>query len=226
MPPLPNVPNVLKADVGWQIGADLAALTRLHISYTGTPPTGATCVTLAHDLHSDIAATLLPYMVSSNNLLSVRLTDLTSPTSGQGIYSATLPGTSTHNIIGADVSVLASMTIGRRYRGGKPRSYLPLGGDGDLATQQTWTTTFVSNVQASLDGLRSDIAATSFAGCALVALVNVSYYQGFTLVTNPITGRGRNVPKLRVGGPIVDAATNWVCENRLSSQRRRNLRQS
>lgn len=226
MPALPNVPQVIRFDVGWQIEDDLNALTRLHCNYSGTAPSSATCVTLAHDFHTIVVGTLLPYVGTHINLLSVEATDLTSPTAGQGIYKHTDPGTFTGTRLAAGVAGLASMVIARRYRGGKPRSYLPVGVAEALQTQQTWQASFISNVQASLDAIRSDIAVTSASGCALGTLVNVSYYQGFTVVTNPGTGRARNVPKLRTGGPVVDAALNWVFENRVASQRRRNLRSS
>lgn len=226
MAPLPAVANVIRADIGWQIEDDLAALTRLHINWTGTAPSSATCITLAHDLHTIVVGTLLPYTGAHINLLSVEVTDLTSSSGGQGIYLHTDPGTEAGTRLPAGAAFLASMTIARRYRGGKPRSYLPLGVAEDLLTQQTWKATFVSNVQASLDAFRADIAVTTAGGCALGTLVNVSYYQGFTVVTNPLTGRARNVPKLRTAGPITDVVLNWRAENRLSSQRRRNLRSS
>jgi hypothetical protein len=51
--------------------------------------------------------------------------------------------------------------------------------------------------------------------------VNVSYYNGFTVVTNPTTGRARNVPTLR-GTPVVDTVTGIVARVQVGSQRRRN----
>jgi hypothetical protein len=201
-------------------------LTRVHIAYTGTAPNDATCATLAQALWVIFGAEFCTYAGSDVSLTSVTLTDLTSPTSGQGDHIATTVGVLAGTMIGADVCMLASMRIARRYRGGKPRSYLPLGTTNVLQTAQTWAATFVSNVQLALDATRADIAVTVASGTTLTTLVNVSYYQGFTVVTNPVTGRARNVPKLRVGGPVVDVVTNWVAESRLASQRRRNLRSS
>ena len=226
MPALPNVPGVIRADFGWSIGSDLGALTRLHIAYSGTPPTTTSAATLANTLFTDWAAAFLVYANTSVTLTSVRVTDLASTTGGQGEHLGSTVGTRAGDKLGAAVSLLASMHIGRRYRGGKPRSYLPLGVAEDLLTEQTWTLTFLSNVQASLDSFRTNVATITAGGCSLGSLVNVSYYHGFVVETNPITGRARNVPVLRTGGPVVDNAVNWVAEQRLSSQRRRNLRQS
>jgi hypothetical protein len=54
-------------------------------------------------------------------------------------------------------------------------------------------------------------------------LVSVSYYEGFTSVTNPITGRTKDVSKLRTGGPVVDVVSAIIVANGPKSQRRRNL---
>jgi hypothetical protein len=39
--------------------------------------------------------------------------------------------------------------------------------------------------------------------------VNVSYYEGFRVVTDPVTGRSRNVSQLRSEGPEVDRITGF-----------------
>ena len=121
---------------------------------------------------------------------------------------------------------LGSMKIARRYRGGKPRTYLPIGGAGKLQDAQTWTSAFVADIQAALNQIIADIAVTASGGCALGNLVNVSYYEGFVSSQNPITLRWRTIPKQRTAGPLVDPVTSWVAETRIGSQRRRNLRGS
>lgn len=57
----------------------------------------------------------------------------------------------------------------------------------------------------------------------LINQVNVSYYEGFEVVTDPVTGRSRNVPQLRPGGPVVDKITGFSINPKLGSQRLRNL---
>ncbi len=224
MPALPAVANVIRCDVLWSVGTDNAALDRLHIAYTGGPPSSADCTTLAAALWIIFDAELIPYVNGNNSLLGVRVTDLSSSTGGQGEHLETDVGDIAPDDLGANSTALVTMGIGRRYRGGKPRTYFPLGGQSVMQTPQTWTAAFVTNVQASLDAIRTDIAVTSAGSTTLTHLVNVSYYHGFTVVTNPITGRARNVPTLRVA-PLVDAAVSWTMELKLASQRRRLQRQ-
>jgi hypothetical protein len=224
MPALPVVPNVVRWDLFFSIGADIRALCRMHIGYTGSAPNSASCTAFAVSLDTIADAELAVYMNSANAVTGCRVTDLSSLTGGQGESLTTTAGSLTDEPLSAATAVLASMTIGRRYRGGKPRTYLPLGDAGTVSTPQTWDPTFITNVQASLDAIRTDIGTLVQSGCTLTDLVNVSYYSGFTVVTSPTTGRARNVPTLRVT-PVVNQALSWSAEARFASQRRRNLRQ-
>lgn len=226
MPALPDVPNVLRADLLWTVGSDVSALNRIHIKYTGSPPDTAAAIALAHALDTIFAAELAPYCNALNILNGVRVTDLSSPSGGQGEYLHDDAGTLGGNKLPAQTAGLASMGIARRYRGGKPRTYFPVGDSSVLLSEQLWATSFVANMDASLAAARADIAVTASGGCTLLDVCNVSYYSGFVVETNPITGRARNVPTLRSGGPHVDAATTWTFEQRLASQRRRTLRSS
>jgi len=53
--------------------------------------------------------------------------------------------------------------------------------------------------------------------------VNVSYYEGFKVVTDPRTGRSRNVSLVRPEGTAIDAITGFSSNPKLGSQRLRNL---
>lgn len=221
MPPLPPVPGVLKVDHHYDIGSDLTALMRLHVSYSGTPPTNATCAALAHDLFTDFTTIFAPYAVSDVVFTSVAIEDLSTSSGGVGSYTGSVAGTLTGAPTAAQVAALCNAQIARRYRGGKPRSYLPLGSISTMATPQTWTSTFVTNVNAALAQYLADIAVTTEAGCNLQKAVNVSFYSGFTAVTNPITGRTRDVPKVRTGTIPVDPFISWTLNPKLGTQRRR-----
>ena len=224
MPALPSVPGVIKMDAFYTIGSDLQALNRIFIAYTGGPPSPGDAATLASDLYTIWAAEIPVYMQDANALTGVEVTDLSSPTGSQATHSHTTAGSLTGNPLPANVAGLASMKISRRYRGGKPRTYLPVGDNTSVQTAQTWTTAFVGVLQASLNAIIADIAVTAAGTTSLTHLVNVSYYSGFTVVTNPVTGRARNVPKLRTT-PLIDAVTGWTFETTQASQRRRLLRQ-
>jgi len=223
MPALPAVPGVVRCDIGYQLGSDIDAITRLHISYTGTPPNDVTCAALAALLRIIYNAELIPYMTPGNKITGVQVTDLSSVTGGQGEDLGITNGTYSSTDLTAGTALLVNMHIQRRYRGGKPRSYFPLGGGSALTTQSLWDSTFLSNVQAALDAIRADIAVTASGGCSLADVVNVSYYKGFVSAQNPVTLRWRNIPLVRTGSIPVDAATSWVANPKPSSQRRRNL---
>lgn len=224
MPALPPVPNVIKADFFYTIGSDLRALNRLFIGYTGGIPSSADVATLAGDLYTIWAAEIAHYMCDVNVFTGCEVTDLSSALGHQATHAANTNGSLTSTPLPANVAGLGSMKIGRRYRGGKPRTYLPVGDQAQVLTPQTWQSTFVSNMQASLNATITDIAATAAGTTSLTNLVNVSYYSGFTVVTNPSTGRARNVPKLRTT-PLVDPVLSWTFEVTQASQRRRLLRQ-
>lgn len=223
MPALPAVANVIRVDAQYELGSDINAITRLFVGYSGTPPNNATCVLLAADLYIVFAATLIPYMTPGNKLIGVEVTDLSDPAGGQGAHVATTNGSYASAVLPAGVALLANAKIQRKYRGGKPRSYFPLGGSAALTSQSLWDPTFLANVQASLDQIRSDIAATAAGGCTLLTLVNISYYEGFVVTPpNPVTHRVRTISTPRVT-PLVDIFTAWTANTKPSSQRRRNL---
>jgi hypothetical protein len=119
------------------------------------------------------------------------------------------------------VAVLVNYLISRRYRGGKPRAYLPWGDAGQLTSRQSWSGTFVTAVDSAFSTFYAAVIGLSAGSTTITDHVNVSYYDGFTVVTDPVTHRARNVPTLR-GTPIVDVILSFAANPRPGSQRRRN----
>jgi hypothetical protein len=222
VPPLPAVPNVIRVTHQFTLGTDLNATTRFHWSYSGTPPSNATCATFATSLMGLAGAHLASLLSSENTLDSISVQDLSSSSGGFGIDTTSIAGTRAEGTLPAGTAVLLSGPIARRYRGGKPRTYWPFGTSTDLLTANQWTTAAQADFINGLSAYESDFDGQTSGGCTIGELVNVSYYEGFTSVLNPITGRTKDVPKLRVGGPIVDILTNIVVNPRPASQRRRN----
>jgi hypothetical protein len=114
------------------------------------------------------------------------------------------------------------MAQGRRYRGGKPRGYWPLGTATDLQTRQTWTSDFTSAAVTILQNIYSQNNDQSADGCTITNQVNVSYYGPPNRIITGSTGRVRTVSTVRAV-PIVDSVTAVSINDRLASQRRRNL---
>ena len=223
MPALPPVPNVLKVVLEYQLGADLTAINRLYWEYTGTPPTNGVCVTIATDISNAWNTDLASLLNSLNSLESVTVADLSSPSSGEGAYATARDGTRSGDPLGGQTCLLENLAIQRKYRGGKPRSYWPFGSTGDVLNSQQWETAFVTGSATNLASFATAVSAISVSGCALSpGQVNVSYYEGFTPVLNPVTGRTRDVPKVRAT-PLIDVIASRSVNAYLGTQRRRTL---
>ena len=224
MPALVAQPGVLKAEFLFKVGEDANVMTRLYFTYTGTPPTDATCVTIANALLAGWNNAWLGHLVSSNSILGVKVTDLTTPTSGYGEYLATIPGTASADWNVAAAALLVNYAIARRYRGGKPRSYWPVMTYQDLTDAQTWVAGTLATMTTEWQTDFLDVILGSVtAGCTIVAQCNVSYYEGFTAVQNPITGRWKNVNKPRTVAIAPDVITGFTLNSKPGTQRRRQL---
>lgn len=223
MPPLPTHPGVLKIDHRFTIGQDLGASCRLHFSYTGTPPTNTTCATIAATIGTHFATRCQGLMGDDTTFTELIVTDLSSSTGGSGVAPASVTGTRGAGVLPAEVCALQNFTIARRYRGGKPRVYWPFGVDNDLQDPQTWTAGFITAVETATGNYFTDIVASGTGGCTIVELVSISDYHSFTLVVNPITGRGRNVPTPRTVALSPDPVLSIPLNPKVGSQRRRSL---
>lgn len=222
MPPLPSVPGIVKISHTFTIGTDTTAVTRMHYGYTGGPPANADALSLANTAHAAFVTDIQPLLSDACSLTALEVLDLSSPSGGVGTNVTVAVGTRGFDYISAGTAALIELKIARRYRGGKPRMYWPMGITTDLLNPTTWS---VGSQAAFLDGFNTYQVALNGATAGttvLTTLHSVSYYEGFTPVTNPITGRTKDVAKLRVGGPVVDAVTSLACGPHPASQRRRN----
>lgn len=220
MPPLPNVPNVVKLALIFSDGVNNDIVTRLHYRYSGAAPSNASMLLFLDDVSGLFSADVVGAMFTGLSLIRLEGTDLTSPTAAQAAETVSVAGTRAGPPVAIDSAFVTSYVIPRRYRGGHARGYWPLGVAGDLLNPQQWLGSFVAGVTASLDPFFAGIAAGPGLGSGALTQVNVSYYHGFTVVTNPITGRARNVPTVR-GTPVVDTVTSRVDRLRVGTQRRR-----
>lgn len=223
MPALPAVPNVARVEIQFNDEGDALIQSRLYWRYSGGPPSGADATSLANQIYAGAAAEFAPLLETTKTLIGVRFTDLSSASGADATHAANTPGTRSGNRLPASTCTLAVHIIGRRYRGGKPRTYWPFGTDSDLATAQAWTTGFSSALGGAWLGFFTAMNGYTAGSTALTAEVAVSYYHGFTVVTNPITGRAKNVSTLRAA-PVVDTVTTTLWPTKLASQRRRIVR--
>jgi len=220
VPALPPVPSVLSIVLQYSIGADPLSITRLHYKFTGTPPVAADLNTFASGVFAAWQNNQALSTHPTVTLKEVVVTDLTSATGAQGIHTGTAAGTAGGGQLPASAAVLVNYKVNRRYRGGKPRTYWPMGTDTDLNNPQTWLPASITNFNQRVQGFNSAVSALTWAGASISFPANVSYFQGFTVVTDPVTGRSRNIPKLRTS-PVVDQISAIVVNATVGSQRRR-----
>ena len=221
MPALPSIPNIIRA--GFRFGNDSTtqiAGVALHYAYTGGPPVVSDVAAVALALKGAFGTHVAPQMSHHYGLDEVVVTDLSSPTGATaGDGTATVPGTLSGSTLQAGTSLVAHYDISRRYRGGHPKSFWPLGDEDQLGTIADWNSTFVSNVSAALAAFETAALLISSGTTSLAHQVNVSYFHGSTPFTLP-GGRVRNIPTLRTT-PLVDQITFGFAAPYIGSQRRR-----
>lgn len=193
---------------------------RFFFSYTGGTPSGSDLTAVVGAVHTAWTNRLAPNMLTGETLTTIIVEDLSSASGGSAEFTGSESGTATGGQLQADVAAVINHQVTRRYRGGRPRIYLRAGITSDLATPAQFTDTFITNLGAAWHNFVTDILSLSGAGITLQDLVNVSYYEGFTVVTNPVTGRSRNVPTKRTT-PLVDPIIGSNLQKRIGSQKRR-----
>lgn len=216
--PLPASPCV-RVRLIYSNGAGLEAGNRFYLSYSGSAPTGANCTTLASDIATAWNTDIAPLVSGDYDLVEVDVLDIATDSglSGQwmGSHAGSRAGTGLPNQCATNIE----FGLSRRYRGGKPRIYLTGGVETDQADGSNWNSTYIDAVNAGVAAFFAAIAALSVGAMGTLAHVNLSYYSGFTNITNS-SGRERAVPKYRAAA-LVDSVTGYFCKREISSQRRR-----
>ncbi len=223
MPALPSVPKTLRVALKHNdTSADPDVVTRFFIQYSGTAPSNSDLNTFCAAVGTAWTNHLAALHNATVQLAEVTAEDLTSPTSAVGTALIGSAGTLSGTLLGAGTAAVFSYAIGRRYRGGHPRAYWQMGVGASLATRNEWTSAFAIAADTAMPAFFTDVLAAGWALAGSLSHVNVSYFSGFTVITNPITHRARNVPTLRVT-PVVDTVTSVALNPKIGSQRRRNL---
>lgn len=223
MPALPNVPKVIRTAFKWAVDNDLVGLTRIFLEYSGVAPTAAELVTLADVFMTSFDTNIKSWFSELNSIEGVEMTDLSSPTSafGESDVSA-IVGTRAGDPLPGATCVLINYGLDRRYRGGHPRSYVPAMVYDDLLNAQQWETAGLGDFLTAWTTFVESGVGSEWSGGGTITNVNVSYFEGFTPVQNPITLRYRNVPKVRAT-PLIDIVATLTANPAPCFQRRRGL---
>jgi hypothetical protein len=222
MPPLPDIPNVLVVQLKFRVG-NANVLSRVHLRYASAEPSRHDLNIYAAGIDAQIGTHLVALCSSQVRTVEVMVTDLTHRSAARGIAPSQQVGTRPGLPNGAGVAALVNFRVARRYRGGKPKVYVPFFVASDLTTSLTWSEEALAEASAGWAGFMSGLLTSTPPALRVVEQVNVSHYEGFEVVMDLRTGRSRNVPQLRSNGPAIDKITGFLINPKLGSQRRRNL---
>jgi hypothetical protein len=213
---------VIRVQFNTGTNASIEAGSRFFISYTGAAPTGGDLTTFSADVAAAWGTHINPLVDTTEALHGVICTDLATSSGAVGEWAGTIAGGLTGGApLPANICAVVNHGIGRRYRGGRPRTYLRCGDDDTSHVNGTneWTTTFQGVILTGWQAFIAEVLAVSGLGFTPNKIVNVSWYNGNTVFTTS-TGRARNIPKPRVT-PLIDSILNSAVSIKLGSQRKR-----
>lgn len=211
MPALPVVENVLQLTIGGNTPA-YPWINILHWGYSGGAPSATDANNIALELYTVWVAQFGPLMVNLATILKATAVDLTSELGAAGQAEGVNNGSrGADSQIPPSTSVLVTKTLGRRYRGGHPRSYIFAGLHTDLDTPTIWNGGFVGDVQAAYSAVVTALDAFVAGTTTLTGEVTVSYYSK---ALDP-------VPPSRRVTPLVLPVTSHTAQAHIATQRRR-----
>lgn len=216
--PLPDVPclrvRLVYSDTdGNEMG------NRFYLSYSGSAPTAANATTLATDIAGAWASDLIGAIQDNTSLIEVDVLDIATDSGLSGQWTGTHTGTNGSSLLPVGTSINCEFGIARRYRGGKPRWFLPSASATELLGANRWTSAFVTSVQSNIGTFFTDVTALSVGAVGTLNHVNLSYYKGFTNIMNS-SGRERAVPTYRATAQH-DDVTGYFVKQIVGSQKRR-----
>lgn len=219
-PPLPASP-CLRVRLDYTQGDAALAGNRFYLSYAGAAPTAGNCISIADGVEAAWVANLQSVTQTEFALTEVDVLDIATEAGASGHWTGSEDGTLSSSFIPASAAVNVEFDISRRYRGGKPRIFLPPGGNTQLQDGGHWTSAYQGDIQTAIEGFFAAVSAIAVGAVGALAHVNLSYYKGFTNITNS-SGRERAVPTYR-DSALVDLITGYSVKGELGSQRRRRI---
>jgi len=219
-PPLPARPCLrVKLDY---LNADTSrAGSRFYLSYAGGAPTPANCVTLATDIATAWGTDLAQLVASQWSLAEVDVLDIATNSGSSGIHAASIAGTNSGTAMPAQTALNVEFQIARRYRGGKPRMFLPPPAIEETVDAGHFSSSFVGTANTQVAAFFTAVEALSVGAVGALQHINLSYYHSFTNIANS-SGRERAVPKYKDAATL-DTVTGYAAKALIGSQRRRRV---
>lgn len=220
MPPLPSTEAIR---VSLQVGDETEgyAGSRFFLSYSGGTPSTGDMTTLCEGVGTAWGAHLKAYQTDAGALATVTCEDLSDAEGAVATTSPAIVGTRSGSPLPAQCAATVGFFIRRKYRGGKPKIFLPIGATADQADGATWGDTFITDLTAAFGAFIVAVLATSGLGVTLQNHVSISYYDGYNTTTPPWRGPGYKYPPKLRASPVQDIVTGYLVADKIGSQRRR-----
>ena len=202
--PLPAVPTVAKCQINGNISGR-AFVNIFHVQFNTDFLSAAQCTDIAGKFLTLYKTQFANYMASGVQVSNCIVTDLGGATGAQGSSSAGFSGTHSGFQLPNNVALAASWHIGRRYRGGHPRTYFPGQTQSDLQDTMHWSANTLSNWTLAAQGFVTGVVGLGSTVPYPLNLVCVHYVM-------------HKVPQTP---PLVDVITSATVHPRIDSQRRR-----
>lgn len=222
MAPLPDPPSpVVKVNINWGVEGDTLAQT-IHYWQVSGSRTAADLSVMAMEVVATGDAHFAALCSDSVGMVSATVRDITSDMGAESTGGTPWVGTRGTALLPPSACAVVRHSIARHYRGGQPRTYLPVGVSGDVALTGLWADAFVTAVDSGWGAFADAISGNTFGAMDTGAIVNLSYYTGPNrVIISPTTGRSRNVSTRRAV-PLIDTITGHTTAKNIGSQRRRN----
>lgn len=218
--PLPDTPCV-RARCIWNEGTPGEGSIRFYIGYSGSAPSGANCVTLAGDIADAWNSHLVPLMPDYFTLNEVDVLDIATDSGASGQVEVTHAGDRGGTVIPDQCALNIEYGIARRYRGGKPRSFLPPGVAEDTETASTWTSSYLSEAASGIEEFFSAFLGDTVGSMGTLTHLNLSYYKGKATSSPPWRGPGFKYPPAYRATALSDPITGYFPKTVIGSQKRR-----
>lgn len=186
MPELPSPGAVIKAQLGFNIGASVNNQMVWHYRYSGSPPFANDLNAMAAAIGNAISVQLLAQLPTTTVFNSAVCTDLQGNSGQQGSATFTKSGSGGASIVPASACVLQQLHINARYRGGHPRSYWPGFIPTLMADSQHWATTNLNTYNQEAQKVQIAPVGQTYGTMTVQAQCVVSYYHNKALRPTPL----------------------------------------
>jgi len=218
VPPLPASPCLrVRLDYTQTDGYD--AGSRFFLSYAGAAPTAGDCATIAGEIAAAWNTYLAEVVNDTFSLTEIDVLDIATYSGASGQWTGSHAGTAGGTPLPAQSAMNVEFKISRRYRGGKPRMFLPPSNTGFQLDAGHWDSSIIDSVNTQVPAFMGAVEDISVGAVGALNHVSLSYYYLFTNIPNS-SGRERAVPKYR-DTALVDNVTGYAAKSLIGSQRRR-----